>query len=196
MRISSGELKGRVLRLPRGSRARPATGFVAELAMDLFTPARLGAGAFLDLCAGSGLIGFEALSRGAPRVIFVEADERHCAAISASAAAFGVAGRCMVLRRDARRCAAKLAQLLAGWGAAGGPGALSCAFLDPPYIPGMGADLLGSFFGHPAAPGLLAPGALVMLRTPDRIDCPPPGLRLIEARRAGNGRLWLFEPEA
>lgn len=196
MRISSGELKGRVLRLPKGSRSRPATSFAAELAMNLFTLERLAAGVFLDLCAGSGLLGFEALSRGAPYAIFVEADERQAAAILESAEAFSLRERCCVLRRDARRAARKVAAVLAGRAAAGQAAAVSCAFVDPPYIPGMAADILGRFFGTPAGLGLLAPEALVMLRTTDRIERPPRGLRLIEARRAGNGRLWLFGPEA
>jgi 16S rRNA (guanine966-N2)-methyltransferase len=198
MRISAGDLKGRVLALPQGSRARPATGFAAEMAMNLFTPWRLAGGVFLDVCAGSGLMGFEALSRGAPRAIFVESDERHAKAIIESALRFGVKARCWVLTRDARRCAGKVEEVLAGWGGAEAGALISSAFLDPPYIPGMAFDVLSSFWagcGRLGGASIFAPDALLILRTPDRNLPTPPGLRLLEARKAGNGRMWLFQPE-
>ena len=56
VRIIAGELKGREVQIPRQSRIRPATGFIRELAMNLFTPRRIEGGVFLDLCAGSGLV--------------------------------------------------------------------------------------------------------------------------------------------
>ena len=74
MRIIAGELRGREISVARGSRIRPATGIVRETVMNLFTPTKLASGVFLDLCAGSGIVGLEALSRGAELVVFVESD--------------------------------------------------------------------------------------------------------------------------
>jgi len=186
VRIIAGELKGRSVHLPKGSPIRPATGFVRELAMNLFTPERLQVGCFLDLCAGSGLMGFEAVSRGCPRVIFVEADARTAALLRRSAAALGVEQRAVVLCRDARRCFSTVSRI------AGAEG-VSAAFLDTPYIPGMAWEVL---MRAGQAVGVLQRDALFIVRTPDELPDAAGALTLREKRRAGNAWLWLYVPEA
>lgn len=186
MRIIAGELKGRSVHLPKGSPIRPATGFVRELAMNLFTPARLHAGCFLDLCAGSGLMGFEAVSRGCPRAILVEADARTAALLRRSAAALGVEHRSVVLCRDARRCFRAVERIA-------GAGGVSAAFLDTPFIPGMAWEVL---LRAGQAAGMLQGDALFIVRTPDELPSAVGALALREKRRAGNAWLWLYAPEA
>jgi 16S rRNA (guanine966-N2)-methyltransferase len=184
VRIIAGELKGREIVLPRGSRIRPATGYVRELAMNLYTPKRLEGAVFLDVCAGSGLVGFEALSRGARRTIFVEADRRTASQLRDTAEHFGVNERISIIAIDARRCFATLRNALGGQ-------LVDAVFLDPPYIPGMAVDLLYRFG---TVTDLLAPDGLLMLRTPDQLPEEIPGLQFAEKRHAGNGALWLYYP--
>jgi 16S rRNA (guanine966-N2)-methyltransferase len=182
MRIIAGELKGQEVLPPRGSRIRPATGLVREMAMNLFTPARLSSGPFLDLCAGTGLMGFEALSRGAPRALFVETDARTAAQLRRSAERLGVADRAEVLRLDARRCFKTVNRLLAG-------AHLACIFLDPPYLDTMAAELL-AYCGRNS--GLLADDGLLIARAPEALPLEVAGLRFISQRNAGRSFLALY----
>lgn len=198
MRIIAGDLKGREIRLPKHSRARPITQFVLEKAMNLFSSygcelgERLPAGTFLDICAGSGLIGFEALSRGAQRVIFVETDVDTVHNLRANAERCGIGPRVRVLKMDARKCAATAAKSLA-------EGELvSAVFLDPPFIAGMAADILSHFARGLSALGpgvLLHPQALLIIRAEDAVPTELPGLRFLEKRRSGRAALYLFAPE-
>jgi 16S rRNA (guanine966-N2)-methyltransferase len=182
MRIIAGELKGQEIVPPRGSRIRPATGLVREMAMNLFTPARLISGPFLDLCAGTGLMGFEALSRGAPRAIFVEAEARTAAQLKRTAARLGVAARAVVLRLDARRCFNAVQRRLGGTG-------LACVFLDPPFLATMAAELLAVCGRHA---GVLAEDGLLISRAPEALPPAVPGLRFISQRTAGRSFLALY----
>jgi 16S rRNA (guanine966-N2)-methyltransferase len=199
MRIIAGELRGRAVELPKGSRIRPATGYVLEMVMSLFTPARLEAGAFLDICAGSGLVGLEALSRGAPAAVFVEAERATASALGETARRFGVAERCQILNRDARRAMPKVAETLEGQIETGWPSRISCIFMDPPYIPGLALDILGRFaqwLEGAERPALLDPDALLILRSPDRITQELPRLSLQSTRQAGSARIYVYAPEA
>lgn len=190
MRIIAGELKGRSVELPRGSRSRPATGFVRELVMNLLDTRGPGGtslvplGGFLDLFAASGVSGFEALSRGAPEAVFVEVDGRHSAQITRNSYAFGIQERCKVLTCDARRVHNPLERHLAGR-------RLAAAFADPPYIAGFAPHYV-PYLGRLA--GLFLPEALLMVRSMERLPEAVPGLRLIESRSAGKGKLYLYSP--
>ena len=169
------------------------TSFVLELAMNLFGPERLAGGIFADICAGSGLVGFEAVSRGAELAFMVEADSRQARQLAATAADWGIREAVTVLRTDARRCFGTIAGKLPEGRR------LSMVFLDPPFIPGMARDLLEALSVAARRGNLLEPGALLILRTPDRLDQDPAGpgaegLALIEARPAGSAKLWLYRP--
>lgn len=183
MRIIAGTLKGREVRAPRSSRVRPATGLVREMAMSLLGD-RLTSAPFLDLCAGTGLIGFEALSRGAPHVVFVEADGRHAGQLRRTAHELGVAARSTVLRLDVRRCFKALRKHLDGSRAA-------CAFLDPPFIEGMAAEML-VHFGREAS--VLRPDGLLIVRAPERLPVEVAGLKFQDHRRAGQSWLGVYAP--
>ncbi|MDQ3023568.1 MAG: RsmD family RNA methyltransferase [bacterium] len=193
MRIIAGSLRGREIRLPKNSRVRPATGFVREKLMSLYTPDRMASGAFLDICAGSGLIGYESLSRGAQHVYFIEVDAQTTQALKESAEHFAVADKITVLRCDARRCAQRLSKVVEQHGR------ISCAMLDAPYISGMAQDLLERLAAAIATGDLqdsFSADALLIVRTPDQLRSDLPGLRFIEARGCGGrDKLWIWAVE-
>ena len=127
-RVIAGTARGRRLVTP-GEGTRPLGDRVKQTLFAVLEPDLPGA-AFLDLCAGSGAAGIEALSRGAARATFVERDRRVVGTIAENLARTGLAGeRAQVVRADA-------AEWLTGHG--GGPFGL--VFIDPPYAD---VDLLG-----------------------------------------------------
>ncbi len=121
MRIVAGEFGGRRLTMPKDDRVRPTADRVREAWMSILGEALPGA-RVLDLFAGSGALGLEALSRGARYADFVELGAASLKALSANIAALGVEARCGVRKGDALRVAEGLA-----------PGAYDVAFADPPY---------------------------------------------------------------
>src|SRR3954463_2327698 len=82
MRIIAGELRGRRIDAPKGETTRPTSDFVRETAFNLIGP--VDDATVLDVFAGSGAMGLEALSRGAARAVFVESDRAACRAIDAN----------------------------------------------------------------------------------------------------------------
>ena len=98
----AGEFKGRRLVTPRGRRTRPTADQVRLALMDTLGP-WLPRARVLDLYAGAGGVGLEALSRGAVHATFVERDAQALRALAANVEALGVAGRARVVRRDVAR---------------------------------------------------------------------------------------------
>ncbi len=141
-RIIAGELGGRRLVLPADVRVRPTADRIREAWMSIVAPSLPGS-RVLDLFAGSGALGFEALSRGAAHVTMVELSPPALAAIRANAEALGVPDRVTVRRGDALRFVRRLA-----------PDAFDVAFADPPYSLPLAARLLEAFRKSPFA-GLL-----------------------------------------
>jgi 16S rRNA (guanine966-N2)-methyltransferase len=117
VRVVAGEFKGRRLQAPAGSRTRPTADRVREAVFSMLGD--LGGARVLDLYAGSGALGIEALSRGAQSAVFVERDRRALAAIRRNLDAVGA--EATVLARDA----------LSVLGEEGGP--YDLVFCDPPY---------------------------------------------------------------
>ena len=154
--------------------------------MNLFTPERISQGAFLDICAGSGITGFEALSRGAELLFSVEVDRRTCSNIVEHSRNFGVENQVRMLKIDARRCMAVVRRLLPK------DCLLSCCFADPPFIEGMAAGLLPGI-GH--YPDIWTDDARIIIRTPDSLPETAEGLEFMEKRRAGNAWLWIYGPK-
>ncbi len=152
--------------------------------MSLFTNSRLAAGAFADICAGSGIVGFEAISRGAPEAIFVEADQQTAGRIKRTATEFVVEGQTRVVLMDARRCFAKIPRLLQR------VPLVACCFLDPPFIPGLAQDLIARL-GQDTR--FLMPEALVILRSADPIPDMIEGLELIKTSKAGKATLYVYQ---
>ncbi len=81
MRIISGEYRGRILKSPSGSKTRPTSDRLRETLFNILTPRIDDQARFLDLCAGTGAVGIEALSRGAFFSTFVDKSKRACALI-------------------------------------------------------------------------------------------------------------------
>lgn len=121
MRIIAGDWRGRRLVAPAGRTTRPTTDRAREAWMSIVQPS-LAEARVLDLFAGSGALGLEALSRGAAAATFVEDDPRAIAALRANIEALGAADRATVVRTDAVR-------FVKGLEAA----AFDIAFADPPY---------------------------------------------------------------
>lgn len=90
MRVIAGTAKGRRLRAPRGTSVRPTSDLIREAIFDMVAARDHDLGRTLDLYAGTGAMGIEALSRGATHVDFVERDSRCCAAIAHNLRAVGL----------------------------------------------------------------------------------------------------------
>jgi len=165
MRVVSGEARGRRLVTPAGRDTRPTTDRVRESVFNALESLDAVAGAtVLDLFAGSGALGIEALSRGAARRTFVEHDLAALAAVRANLDVTGLAGRAEVVSGDAHRA-------LAAFAATGRR--FDLALLDPPYATADWERLL------PAVPA-----DLVVLES-DREVPVPEGWDVLRSRRYG-----------
>ncbi len=122
MRIAGGEWCGRTLKVPPGDAVRPTQDRVRSALFSMIQ-AEIAGASFLDLFAGAGSVGLEALSRGAARATFVECNPRHAACLAANVSALRAEARAEIVRADAF-----------AWPAVGGSGrAFDIAFADPPY---------------------------------------------------------------
>jgi 16S rRNA (guanine966-N2)-methyltransferase len=172
VRIIAGSRKGHRIEAPKGPTTRPTSDFVREAAFNLIGPVD-GARA-IDLFAGSGALGLEAMSRGAESCVFVDSDREACRTINANLDK---------LRLEARvHCQAAQRALAA----TAGPYDLILA--DPPYdYPDL--DKLAPHFAR-----LLAPDGLLVYQTPAKEEPEIEGLQIRTSRRYGSARLTLFEP--
>src|SRR5438128_11765793 len=109
MRVLAGALKGRRLETPRGSTTRPTADHVRIALMDTLASRLVGA-RLLDLFAGAGGVGLEALSRGAAHVTFVEREARAVAALRQNVAALGLGPQVRIERDDVGRAVGRLAR--------------------------------------------------------------------------------------
>jgi len=139
LRIIAGEFKGRRLKAPSGRTVRPTGDRVKEAWFSILQPSIPDA-RVLDLFAGSGALGFEALSRGAVAVDFVENHQASLAAIRDNAATLKVEDRVTIHRMDALRFAERLQ-----------PAQYDVAFADPPYATDHAARLADLFRATPFA---------------------------------------------
>lgn len=148
MRVIAGALKGRRLVTPRGERTRPTADQVRIALMDTLMP-WLPEARVLDLFAGAGGVGLEAISRGAAHASFVERDPRALAALRTNIEALGVRPATRVLRGDVNR---ELTRLHVEGER------FDIVFLDPPYE----AELVEPTLGQLGGGGLTRPGAVVI----------------------------------
>ncbi len=168
MRVIAGAHRGRRLHAPDGLDTRPTTDRVREALFSILGPRTPGA-AILDLFAGTGALGIEALSRGAASVTFVDDDPAVLRVLAANLQ--GIAGG-EVVRRDARaflRTARRDGRQY------------DLIFLDPPYRlgPQLGPEL------SEAVAAALAPGGLVISESDRRTPLSLPDLHLDDERRYG-----------
>ena len=151
MRIIAGEFRSRKLEAPAGLATRPTSDRLRETLFNVLAP-RIEGAAFLDLYAGSGAVGLEALSRGAGSVVFVERAPAGLAALRGNLDRLGLTAG---FRIQSGSVGAWLRK------ASGGGATFDLVFLDPPYeAADEYAATLGMLGGDAA--GLLAEGALVI----------------------------------
>jgi 16S rRNA (guanine966-N2)-methyltransferase len=139
VRVVAGEFGGRRLVVPRDARVRPTADRVREAWMSILGE-ELRDARVLDLFAGSGALGLEALSRGAAEATFVELSPPSLEALRTNIDALAVGDRARVHRGDALRFAAGL-----------GAGAFDVAFADPPYTTDAADRLVALFRRQPFA---------------------------------------------
>jgi 16S rRNA (guanine966-N2)-methyltransferase len=175
IRITTGVLKGRVITAPLRALLRPTTDMARQRLFNILGDTVPGC-VFLDLYAGTGAVGFEALSRGAEKAVFVEQDPQAALAIREAAGKFGLSGKCEVICADASQPAGNE---LAGR-------CFDIIFLDPPYdlfpAPGLG-DL---------AALLKAGGRMIYEHSSRKMPQAPDGLLAQDLRKAGDGAFSFF----
>jgi 16S rRNA (guanine966-N2)-methyltransferase len=174
MRIVGGRLKGRALIGPRSDAIRPTSDRLRESLFNILAHSYgdpLPGARVIDLFAGTGAFGLEAISRGAEFSLLVDDGAQARALIRGNVEALGVGGVTKIFRRDARKLGA----------APPGP-PYTLAFLDPPYDRGLAEPALTSL----ARGGWLAPGALAIVEEA-AAACfePAPGFETLERRDYG-----------
>jgi len=153
MRVTGGVAKGIPLSTRRGLTTRPTLGRVRETLFAILAP-RLEGANFLDLFAGTGAVGIEALSRGAKYVIFVESNRTCVRLIKENLARTSLAQRAEVV---AAECAAALRRLTSRGMT------FDIVFCDPPYRQAEGREI---FALTENVPGVLREGGLFILQRP------------------------------
>jgi len=172
MRIVAGSRKGHRIAAPRGVVTRPTGDRVREAAFSLIGPVE--DAHVLDLFAGSGAMGLEALSRGAARCVFVEQDREACHVIERNVEKLGLTGA-IVLRRGAVEALREEKERGRRY---------ELVLADPPYDD-------WEWFAGPLStlvPPLLSEGALVVVETEARTE-PKLPLDLVTSRRYGSARI-------
>lgn len=178
MRVIAGTARGRPLIAPRGAHTRPITDRVKETLFGILGDRVIDA-RVLDLYAGSGSVGIEALSRGAAGCDFVEHDRRAIAAIRENLVRAGVAEQASVHAMDVMRYLDHARD-----------DSFGLVFVDPPYDERAILAPLERLTGH------LAPGATVVVKHHWRTPIPePPGLARWRERRFGETTLTFLGVE-
>jgi 16S rRNA (guanine966-N2)-methyltransferase len=176
VRITGGQFRGRTLAEPPDDRVRPTSDKVRQAIFNILAHNDFGfeleGAKVIDLYAGTGSLGLEALSRGAAFALFVDDSAESRGIIRTNVESLGLTGATKIWRRDAR----DLGPMAAG---AGGP--FSLAFLDAPYRKDLTAPALASL----RAGGWLTPGALVVAETADDDVLDAQGYRLLDRRSYG-----------
>jgi len=181
MRIVSGRFRGKTLAAPQGEATRPTSERARQAIFNILEHAAWAPGVrdvrVIDLFAGSGALGFEALSRGAAFCLFVETDEAARGAIRENVEAMDLFGQTRVHRRDATDLGVR----------PGGDGpAFGLAFLDPPYAKGLGETTLQKL----AEGGWLARDAVVVFeRGAGEPAFSVPGFEPLDVRDYGAARV-------
>jgi 16S rRNA (guanine966-N2)-methyltransferase len=181
VRIVGGEFRGRTIAAPKTKTIRPTTDRTRESLFNILGhayPEALRGTRVLDLFAGTGALGLEALSRGCRAAVFVESGVEGRGLIQKNIETLALQGKTRLLRRDA-----------ANLGPAAATGASGLVFADPPYGRQLGDKALASA----ARGGWIEDGALVILEEdvsaqPD----PGPAFTFLETRTFGDTKMLFF----
>lgn len=175
LRITGGTARGLPITEPRGYRLRPTSGLVREAIFNIIAE-RVEDAAVLDLYAGTGALGIEALSHGAASAVFIDAEAASCQAILQTLSRAGFADSATVLR----------GRLPAALNKAAGP--FDLIFMDPPYQEDTAEETLLLLSSR------LHDGGLVVYEHGSRYNPPvrPAGLRQLERRLYGDSAIALY----
>jgi len=183
VRVIGGEFKGRKLSVTRGRLIRPTSDRVREAIFDILGPTwtfrRV-----LDLFAGTGSLGIEALSRGAEEAVFVEQGKGALTVLKENMKALGLQSRSWVLPLPTKKGIAVLGER---------GEVFDLIFMDPPY----GKDVVGKTIEEIVRRGILAATGVIVAEhaSRDRI-LPPLGLELSQQRRYGDTTVSFFQKQA
>lgn len=179
MRVVGGRLKRRALATPEGLDVRPTSDRAREALFNILDhrdERPLKGARVLDVFAGSGALGIEALSRGAAHCTFIETLPQALAAIRLNLGKLDLAGQASVVARDAVHPGKAIE-------------AASLVFLDPPYRKGLAGPALTALRDG----GWISSGALVSVEVASKEDWEPPeGFTLLDERRYGAARLVML----
>lgn len=182
MRIIGGLWRRRKILVPAGHNIRPTSDRTRESLFSILENSGnyarwpLADATVLDIFAGTGALGLEALSRGAKQAVFIDDNATSIATVSHNLEKLEASDRATVLRRDATRP---------------GPSVTSATlvFLDPPYRSGLAEKALTAF----VKTGWLNSGALAMVETDAKEPIiPPREFTLVEKRNCGKAELWFL----
>lgn len=174
MRILAGKYKGRSLKTFSERSIRPTCGLVKESLFNICAVYLEGAD-FLDLFAGVGSIGFEALSRGASRVVFVDNSLQAVRLIHANSQLLGVEDAVMVMKHEAYVAVQRLAKKHLSF---------DLIYIDPPYD--LDSSYIEGLLRSIATHALLRQGGLLFLENSSREEIAVEGLSLRKRRKFGN----------
>ncbi len=185
MRIVAGKFKGRALASPADQATRPTSDRVREAVFNILAHGIAGftleGARVMDLFAGTGALGLEAISRGGRFCQFVDESAEARGLIRGNADSLGVVGLAKIWRRDATRlgpCAPQTPYDL--------------VFADPPYGKGLGEKTLASLVEG----GWLAPGAVVVLEEAEKADVAEvAGLTLVDQRVYGDTQVRIYRAD-
>ncbi|HSF24045.1 MAG TPA: 16S rRNA (guanine(966)-N(2))-methyltransferase RsmD [Blastocatellia bacterium] len=183
MRVIAGAYRGRSLRTVAGAEVRPTSDRLRETLFNILAP-RIRGTRFLDVFAGSGAIGIEALSRGASEVTFIENAPRARSAIKANLQTLGIAERVRLISRDATPALKQLADASEQF---------DIVFFDPPYA----SELYEDFMGRLPASGLITPDSIVIVEHRAKHLLAPAysNLKLTRQVKQGESALSFYELE-
>lgn len=181
MRVIGGIHRGRRLRAPAGLAIRPTSDRLRETLFNILAR-RIEDCRFLDICAGSGAVGIEALSQGASEVTFVERSRRACEVIEANLNALGIGRQATIINGDV---AAALKQLDKE------AKQFDIVFFDPPYA----SEIHGQVMSLVGSRDLLSDGAIVILehRAKSPREAEYGGLRMFRHMKQGESALTFYE---
>jgi 16S rRNA (guanine(966)-N(2))-methyltransferase RsmD len=187
MRVIGGTFRGRKLKTFKGSAIRPTTDKVREAVFNILGPL-LPLERALDLFAGTGAMGIEALSRGSLEAFFVDSSPKAVTIIKDNLEALGLSENTRVYRKDVKSAVNSFSE----------NGELfDLIFIDPPYEAGLLLQTLGLIAGKDRGDAILKPGGVIVAESSKRelVDSEnvPPGLNLIDSRSYGDNKINIFK---
>lgn len=181
MRVIGGTHRGRRLRAVGGQEVRPTSDRLRETLFNILTPSIEGS-RFLDICAGSGAVGIEALSRGASEVTLIERSRHACAVIEANLTALGIRSQITIVKSDVAAALKRFDKEARQF---------DLVFFDPPYA----SDLYDQVMRQLGSGHLLSAAARVLVE--HRTKTPPKPeygkLRIYREVKQGESSLAFYE---